>query len=72
MKGNFLTAVGKEAFALLRTLVNPKTLNDASMADIRQALLRHARPAQFELVKRAKFNTLVRNPKETVRQFAVL
>ncbi len=39
MKGNFLTAVGKEAFALLRTLFNPKTLSVASIADIQQAFL---------------------------------
>ncbi len=41
IKGAFLTAVGKEAFSLLRTLVYPKTLRDASIAEIQEALLRH-------------------------------
>ncbi len=34
IKGAFLTAVGKDAFSLLRTLVNPKTIRDASIAEI--------------------------------------
>ncbi len=33
IKGAFLTAVGKDAFSLLRTLVYPKTLRDASIAE---------------------------------------
>ncbi len=47
IKGAFLTAVGKDAFSLLRTVVYPKTLRDASIAQIQGALLRHVRPAQF-------------------------
>ncbi len=31
LKGAFLTAVGKEAFTLLRTLVYPQTLRNASI-----------------------------------------
>ncbi len=53
IKGAFLTAVGKDAFSLLRVypaFVYPKTLRDASIAEIQGALLRHVRPAQFELV----------------------
>ncbi len=69
--GVFLTAVGKEAFNLLRTLVYPKTLRDASIAEIQEALLRHVKPAQFQLVERAKFHTLVRNSNETVLEFVV-
>ncbi len=71
IKGAFLTAVGKEAFTLLKTLVYPKTLRDASITEIQEALLRHVRPAQFELVERAKFHTLIQNPNETVREFIV-
>ncbi len=41
------------------------------MAEIQEALLRHVRPAPFELVERAMFHTLVRNPTETVRDFIV-
>ncbi len=71
IEGTFITAFGKEALSLLRTLVYSKTLRDVSIADIQEVLLRHARPAQFELVKRVKFHTLVRNPYETVREFVV-
>ncbi len=53
IKGAFLTGVGKDAFSLLRTLAYPKTLRDASIAEIQGALLRCVRPAQFELVERA-------------------
>ncbi len=71
IKGTFITAFGKEALSLLRTLVYSKTLRDVSIADIQEVLLRHARPAQFELVEWAKFHTLVRNPNETVREFVL-
>ncbi len=71
IKGAFLTAVGKEAFTLLKTLVYPKALRDVSITEIQEALLRHVRPAQFELVERARFHTLIRNPNETVREFIV-
>ncbi len=71
IKGAFLTAVGKDAFSLLKTLVYRKTLRDASIAEIQGALLRHARPAQFELVERARFHTMARSANETVREFVV-
>ncbi len=71
IKGAFPTAVGKEAFTLLKTLAYPKTLRDASITEIQEALLRHVRPAQFELVERARFHTLIRNPNETVREFII-
>ncbi len=45
IKGAYLTAVGKDAFSLLRTLVYPNTLRDPSIAEIQGALLRHVRPA---------------------------
>ncbi len=40
IKGAFFTAIGKHAFSLLRTLVYPKTLRDAYIAEIQGALLR--------------------------------
>ncbi len=43
IKGAFLTAVGRDAFSLIRALVYPKTLRDASIAEIQGALLRHVR-----------------------------
>ncbi len=68
IKGAFLMAVGKEAFTMQRILAYPKTLRDASLTE---ALLRNVRPAQFELVERAKFYILVRNPNATLRKFVV-
>ncbi len=50
LKGTFRSAVGKEAFTLLRTLVYHKTLRGASIAEIQEALLRHVGSAQFETV----------------------
>ncbi len=38
---------------------------------MQEALLWHVRPAQFELVERAKFHTRVQNPNENVREFVV-
>ncbi len=70
-KRAFLTAVGKEAFTLMKTLVYPKTLRDASITEMQEALLRHGRPAQFELVERARFHALIQNPNETLREFIV-
>ncbi len=63
--------VGKEAVSLLRTLVFPLTLRDGSVTEIQEALLRHVRPVQFELIERTKFHALVRNANRTVREFVV-
>ncbi len=52
-------AIKKEAFSLLRALVYPKTLMGTAIAEIQGTFLRHVRPAQFELVERTKFHTLV-------------
>ncbi len=62
IKGAFLTAVRKEAFTLLKTLAYPKTLRDASITEIQEALLHHFRPAQFELVERARIHILMPTP----------
>ncbi len=71
IQGAFPTTVRKEAFTLLKTLVYPKMLRDASTREIQEALLRHVRPAQFELVERARFQTVILNPNETVHEHSV-
>ncbi len=58
IKGASGTVAGKEAFTLLKTLIYPKTLRDASIAEIQETILRNVRPAQLELVERAEFHTL--------------
>ncbi len=40
-----------------KTLVYPKTLRDASVAEIQEALLRHVRPTQLKLVEWAVSHT---------------
>ncbi len=50
IKGALHTAVGKEAFTLLKTSVYPKTLRDASITEIQDALLRPVRPAQLNVL----------------------
>ncbi len=52
IKGAYLTVVGKEEFALLRTLAYLQTLRDASIAESQETFLRHARFAHFEVVYR--------------------
>ncbi len=54
-KGAFLTAVGKEAFTLLKTLVYPKTLRDAFITEIQEALLRHVRLPSSNLLNGLDF-----------------
>ncbi len=58
IKGAFLTAVGKEAFTLLRTLFYPKTLRDASIADIQETFLRHVRPSRTGEVSHTDLESL--------------
>ncbi len=49
------------------TLVYPKTLRAATVAEIQEALLWQVGPTQLELVERARFHTLDRNFNDTLR-----
>ncbi len=55
IKGAFLTLVGKDAFALLRTLVYPNTLRDVSIAEIQGALLQHVDQPSLSWLNRRSF-----------------
>ncbi len=71
MAKRLIKVVGDEALNLLKMLMYPKTLRDASIAEIQQTFLRFVRPAQFEIAEKARFHSLVRNPNETAREFMI-
>ncbi len=66
-KGAFLTVIVGPAFSPVSTLVFPKTLQKASLQEIKDALLHHFKPMNFEASERAKFNMLSRSPSESIR-----
>ncbi len=45
----------------------PKTLQEASLQAIKNALLHHFKHVNFEASESAKFNTLSRNPSDSIR-----
>ncbi len=47
-KGAFLTVIGGPAFSLVSTLVFPKTLQEATLQEIKGALLHYFKPVNFE------------------------
>ncbi len=65
--GAFLTVIGGPAFSLVSTLVFPKTLQEATLQEIKDALLHHFKPVNFEASERAKFNVLSRSPSDSFR-----
>ncbi len=70
-KGAFLSVIGGPAFSLVSTLVFPKTLQEATLQEIKDALLHHFKPVNFEASERAKFNTLSRSPSESIRSYVL-
>ncbi len=70
-KGAFLTVIGGPAFSIVSTLVFPKTLQEATLQEIKDALLHHFKPVNFEAPERAKFNALSRSPSVSIRNFVL-
>ncbi len=70
-KGAFLTVIGGPAFSLVSTLVFPKTLQEATLQEIKDALLHHFKTVNFEASERAKFNMLSRSPSESIRSYVL-
>ncbi len=50
-KGAFLTVIGGPAFSLVSTLVFPKTLQESNLQEIKDALLHHFKPVNFDASK---------------------
>lgn len=65
----YLAYVGKDAYNLLKDLAYPQQLGTKTVADFKELLLGHLRPASFETTERAKFHTLTRRTGESFRSF---
>ncbi len=71
-KGAFLTVIGGPAFSLVSTLVFPKTLQEASLLEIKDALLHYFKPMNFEASERQKFNMLSHRLSESICSYVLL
>ena len=54
-KALFLTRIGRNAFAKLKTLVNPTPLNDVALSDIVTTMMQHYKKDTVEIAERFKF-----------------
>ena len=68
----FLNFIGKDAYALIKNLTFPDSPISMPYDKIRNALLQHVRPMNFEAAERAKFNTLMRSENQSVRDFVLV
>ena len=64
-----VTFMGKDAYKLLKELCYPKKPSDLTTKDIKDCLLKHLRPKNYEVHERAVFNSLVRKPNQSVPDF---
>ena len=71
ISAHFLTAIGREAYSLLKNLTFPKAPSTLQYDDLKKILLAHIMPKSFEIAKQAKFNILQRQNQQTVRDFVV-
>ena len=69
MVAHFLTAAGKDTYALVKTLVFPQKPTDKSYNELKQAPLQHLLPTNFQATERAAFHSLVRASNESIRNF---
>ncbi len=70
-KGAFLTVIGGPAFSLVSTLVFPKNLQEATLQEIKDALLHHFKSVNFEASERTKLNRLSCSPSESIRSYVL-
>ena len=68
----FLNFIGKDAYALIKNLTFPDSPISMPYEKIRNALLQHVRPMNFEAAERAKFNTLMRSQNLSARDFVLV
>ena len=55
----FLNFIGKDVYAVINNLTFPDSPISVPYEKIRNALLQHVRPMNFEAAERAKFNTFM-------------
>ena len=64
-----LSVMGPSCYKLLRNLVAPAKLTDKTYKELVDALKDHHEPKLSEIVQRCKFNSMVRQPGESVLTF---
>ncbi|VDP89590.1 unnamed protein product [Echinostoma caproni] len=67
---HFLTAAGKEAYALIKNLTFPESPIQLKYEELEDLLLKHFQPVNFEAAEQAKFHCLARDPNQSVRDFS--
>ena len=65
----FLTAGGRDLYSLLKNLAFPEAPANLPFEKLKQLLLDHVIPVDFQATERAKFNTLVRSENMPCRDF---
>jgi len=65
----YFTLAGKEAFDLLTDLCYPDDPEGKSIDELKDLLIHHLKPTNFETMERAKFNKIVRNSNESLKAF---
>ena len=64
-----LSSIGIKAYKLLSNLVAPRKPGDCPYKEIVKVLGEHHNPRPSKIVQRFKFNSRIRNPKESVRDY---
>ena len=65
----FLNAIGKSAYSTVKTLTFPDSPISLSYKELKEKILKHVKPMNFEASERAKFHSLVRKPNQSVRSY---
>ncbi|XP_043193621.1 uncharacterized protein LOC122390078 isoform X8 [Amphibalanus amphitrite] len=68
-KAVFLSTVGHGTFDIIKDLLHPVGLSDASLAEIRDSLLRHFKPQSVEIAERFKFFKRTQQSNESVSEY---
>lgn len=65
----FLSVIGPDAYALLKNLSFPELPIKVGYDKLKDILLQHFQPVNFEATERAKFNCLIRGNDQDIREF---
>ena len=68
-KAVFITVIGPSTYALLKSLLQPMSPNDAALDDMYELLKKHYNPDPSFIAQRYKFHTRVRQQGETVATY---
>ena len=68
-RARLLTACGKNAYSLFRSLVAPVKLNEVSFSELLEVMRAHKDPKPSKIVSRFRFSQCHRGPSQTVADF---